>query len=255
MMTRRLLLALCLLLPLRAYATPNEVIIGIGLPPEVLSPYAHPMAAAIMDITDPVFSRTLGLRPSFAIMSHNRLKEEMRRGRIDIGYPIEEGDDAHNWLIYSAPLMIEQLILVVPRERPFDVTPANLRARQLGGRLGGVYPELEGARGLTVERFDSFRTSTRLLLAGRLDAIVVESQSFLPTLSILPEARHLTSLPVAVGSSNVTVAFGRHRFTERDVWRFNLAITRMMDKPYYEQLLGHYNLRYLDTRLPLMKLD
>ncbi|MFD2262259.1 substrate-binding periplasmic protein [Lacibacterium aquatile] len=254
-MRRLLSLLFGLTLCLPAAAGPREVRVGLALPPEIVTSYGQPVAAAFLDVMGPLLVEAMGLIPSVETMSRGRMLHELKQGTLDVGFPVENAEERKEWIIHSSPLAIEQLVLVVPIDQGFEVTLDSLRSRILGGRLATSYPELDFRPDVRIERFDSLHTGLRLMNAKRIDALIVESQSLLPALLKQTNFGRTQVLPVAIGNADLAVAFGRHRFSERDIWRFNQALTRLMDKPAYEFMLNHYGLSMLDQRRPLMKLQ
>lgn len=254
-MRRLAVLLSALLLSLPALAGPREVRVGLALPPEIVSSYGQPVAAAFLDVMAPLLVEGMGLQPTVETMSRGRMLHELKQGTLDIGFPVEHADDREEWLIHSSPLAIEQLVLVVPVGEQFGVSLDTLKFKTLGGRLGTSYPELDQRSDIRIERFDSLHTGLRLMEARRVDALIVESQSLLPALLKQTNFGRTEVLPTAIGNADLAVAFSRQRFSDRDVWRFNYALTKLMDKPAYEFMLNHYGLSMLDQRRPLMKLE
>lgn len=238
-----------------AVAGPREVRVGLALPPEIVTSYGQPVAAAFLDVMAPLLVEGMGLIPSIETMSRGRMLHELKQGTLDIGFPVEHADDRGDWILHSSPLAIEQLVLVVPAGEGFPVTLDSLKTRNLGGRLGTSYPELDFREQIQIQRFDSLHAALRLMEARRVDALIVESQSLLPGLLKQTGFGRTEVLPVAIGNADLAVAFSRGRFSERDVSRFNYVLGKLMDKPAYEFMLNHYGLSMLDQRRPLMGLD
>jgi len=254
---RRLPALICALLTIggSAVAGPREVRVGLALPPEVVSSYGQPVAAAFLDVMAPLLVEGLGVQPTVEVLSRGRMLQELKQGTLDIGFPVEHADDRDDWMIHSSPLAIEQLVLVVPAGEGFPVTLDSLKSRTLGGRLGTSYPELDFREQIQIQRFDSMHTGLRLMEARRVDALIVESQSLLPGLLKQTGFGRTEVLPTAIGNADLAVAFSRRRFSDRDVSRFNYVLGKLMDKPAYEFMLNHYGLSMLDQRRPLMALE
>jgi len=176
-MTRGVL-ALILALLVAAPAMAAEFVrLSNGEWPPMMS-HAAPDGGSVTKLVTDAFA-AVGVTALYDFLPWPRAYEAARFGKNAGSVGWQRRDDRQQWFYYSdSPVMIGKETLFYRADHPIDwTTVEDLYGKRLAGGLGYYYgaemDEAERANRLTLERHVSETGMIKMLLAGRVDAIIL----------------------------------------------------------------------------------
>ena len=191
-----------------------------------------------------------GFQPRYESLPAARAYKMVESGEIDLAITVlKTAERAY----YSAPILTEFTVLVVPKGKGFALRSlADLKGKVIGGRSGFLYPSLDRAEGVVIERNSTSAANYMKLLAGRLDAVLAGSISGGLELRQLGLMDKVEQLPAAVGIIPLGAAFSMQHFSAADVADFDRGIAGLKSTRHWGVILNRYGAEGLVRPWPLV---
>jgi polar amino acid transport system substrate-binding protein len=117
-----------------------------------------------------------GYRVDFKILPFNRALLAVKKGQIDAISPLYINELRKSFLLYSEPLVVSETVLFYTKEKPVHYQKiSDLSGLKIAIMRGAsVNSEFDSYQGLSKIEVTSYQQLVRMLLLGRVDALVGE---------------------------------------------------------------------------------
>lgn len=209
-------------------------------------------AGVLLETVDRLLSQ-MGKKPSYITMPTGAALKEIQEGRIDIATVVVPTPRARESAWLSDPVFTEYSLVMAPKTKVFPFgRVADLYSKRIGARAGYQYPLLESDSKVNLVRYRSDGEMIRALLFGRLDAILIAAISDISTFRTEGILDRFEILKIAVGTTPLTVAFTKNRFSQQDVDQFNRMLAQFKQQPDWNIMLDRNGLSSLIKDWPLI---
>ncbi len=180
-----------------------------------------------------------GFQPTYVTMPFGRIYSQLAAQQIDGALSVFGTPERRQVAWYSAPIVTEYSVLIVPRGRAFPFARASDAAgKVIGTQTGFAYPGFDGTPGVTFQPNPERVNNLRLVALGRMDAAITGSITGLYQARSLGLLDQMEALPVGIAAITLAIALSNQRFTAADMARIDAALASLLAGPEYRAALA-----------------
>lgn len=201
------------------------------------APYEYREGGKIVGI-DPdivrIIAKNLGYELKIEDMKFDSVIASVQSGKADIGASgLTITEERKKQVLFSIPYIVAEQLIIVPQGSPIR-TKADLKGKRVGAQHGTTGAQYLEDHFQAPQRFDNGALAVSALLAGKLDAVVIDSE---PAKVFVKQNSGLIILNAPLTSEEYAFAFNKK---DTELCRqFNEELRKMMLAPL-DQIIAKY---------------